>query len=262
MIDLSALFKRAGKVAAKNSPAILTAIGVTGTLSTAVLAAKGAFQASDILREAENTPEPEETVEGEPEKSEFVKKAELTWKCYIPAATCAALTVTAIICAQKINDRRTAAIASAYSVVEKSYAEYQAKTREKLGKTKEHNMRSEMAQDHINEDPPAQHMVVVTNQGGTLCKDGWSGQYFMSDMEAIRRAVNEFNHDLINDTYLSLAEFHHKLGIPTTISTERVGYESDRLLEIEPIGALREDGTPCIEIQYRTLPSERFSRLY
>src|SRR5687768_10160333 len=191
-MDFSALFQRAGKVAANNSPAILTALSVSGAVTSVYLAAKAAFQAAKVLGEAEV--EISTTEEAE-HFNTFKGKAELTWKLYIPAATCLAMTVTATICANRVSERRAAAMASAYAFAEKSFKEYREKTLKKVGKNKEQAIRDEIVQDRITANPPGQTVLALAaQQGSVLCWDKWSDRYFVSDMETIRKAVNDFNH--------------------------------------------------------------------
>lgn len=253
-MDFGILFKRAGKVAAENSPAILTAIGVTGTLATAYLAAKGAFKASDTIREAQEVINQEEISHPLSTREQF----DLTWKLYVPAAASAAMTVAAIICSARISDRRTAAMASAYSVVEKSYAEYRAKNLEKVGKTKEQAVRADIAQDKIDQNPVSKTTLVVTGNGETLCFDEWTGRYFTSDMETMRRAVNDFNARIINETYASLSEFYDLLGLTATTESDFVGWSTDKLLDIDIHGAIDKTGNPCLALEFVSKPMARF----
>ncbi|QEQ93826.1 hypothetical protein SEA_TONYSTARCH_46 [Streptomyces phage TonyStarch] len=267
-MDFSALFQRAGKVAANNSPAILTALGVTGTLTTAYLAAKGAFQAAKIIADAEEhgTLPSAETGEEVPVKFDdldFKKKAELTWKVYIPAATCAAMTVTAIICANRASERRAAAMASAYAFVEKSFKEYREKTVKKVGKKKEQEIRDEIVQDRITEHPPSQTVLALAaQQGSVLCWDKWSDRYFVSDMESIRKAVNDFNHELINSTHLSLTEFYHLLGMTPIGNSDDLGWDSNDKLELHYTTALTKNNVPCLAIDFVNRPNHRYAQLY
>lgn len=264
-MDFGILFKRAGKVAADNSPAILTAIGVTGTLATAYLAAKGAFKAAEVLGEAA---EAKKSNLGEGFDAEIdgplttQDMFELTWKLYVPAAASAALTVAAIIGAAQINDRRTAAMASAYSVVEKSYAEYRAKAVEKAGKKKEQEIRDEIAQEQVNAHPVSKTTLIVTKRGDTLCYDRWTDRWFTSDMESLRKAVNDFNAQLISSTYASLSDFYHLIGLPSTRESDYIGWNTDKLLEVDFSGVIDEHGEPAIAFDFRTKPLGRFASAY
>uniref|UniRef100_A0AAU7GXP3 Uncharacterized protein n=1 Tax=Streptomyces phage Scarif TaxID=3158858 RepID=A0AAU7GXP3_9CAUD len=252
MFDLSALFKRAGKVAAENSPAILTAIGVTGTLTTAYFAAKGAFKAAEVIREAEN----ERCVNNE-ECLTTQEKVEVTWKLYVPAAASAAMTVAAIICANRISERRTAALASAYSVAQNGIKEYREKVVEKVGKKKEQEITDEVAADRIRNAPPSTTEIFIGNGGSTLCYDRWSGRYFAGDIESVRSAVNDFNAKVINETYASLNEFWELVGLPSVTGGSELGWNTDRLLEVDYSWVTVGDDR-IVHIDFRTLPIARY----
>lgn len=271
MFDLSALFKRAGQVAAENSPAILTAIGVTGTLTTAYLAAKGALKASEALKAAENE-KVEQNRKGsdltEEEKSDpnrfsltTQEKFEATWEYFVPAALSAAMTVTAIICSNRISDRRSAALASAYSVVKESYGEYQKKTVEKVGPKKAQEIKDEVAEEMVRRHPIRVTEVVAPVSGQVLFYDRWSGRYFYSDVETVRGAVNDFNHQLIHDMYMSLNEFWEKVKLPSTACGEHLGWTSDNLLETD-ISWVTIEGERVAVVDFRTLPIAKYDRSY
>lgn len=276
-MNLTPLFKRLGKVAADNSPAILTSIGVTGVVASAYLAAKGAFKAADIITEAaeekKNKPRPivkddegnvlaEPSGERELDHLSFEEKFLLTWKCYIPAASCVILSATAMICANRISDRRAAAMASAYSVVRESYSEYRAKNTEKIGKKKEQEVRDEIAQDRRNRHPSETTKMVFTGKGPTKCYDKWNDRYFDSSKNVIDAAVNTFNCDIINDSYGSLTDFYHLLGATGTGHSDYIGWNTDQLLELDISGTLDTEGEPCLQIEFKTLPRDRFDRSY
>lgn len=267
-MDFSALFKRAGKTAAENSPALLTAIAVTGTLTTAYLAARAAFKASEDLRDyneahkisqqyAEDG-ESNGVMYNDTENLDLKAQFNITWKYYIPAAASAILTVSAIIGANQIADRRTAAMASAYTFTSQAYAEYKNKTREKIGKTKEQAIRDEVAQDTVDKNPMGKAKVVATGNGASLCYDAWSGRYFNSDIETLRRAVNDFNAKVIAETYVSLSEFWHLIGLEATSVSDDVGWNTDKLMEAEyPIVTVGSE--PCVYFNFTVMPLHRYT---
>lgn len=275
-MDLSMLFKRAGKVAAEKSPAILTAIGVTGTVTTAYLAAKAAYKSVEVLNEAqaakdaeflgdalkdvEEGPEPEGVTFVNPERLTTQEQIEAVWKLYVPAFASAAITVAAIICACHINERRNAALASAYTFAEKSYNEYRQKNVEKLGKKKEKELRDELAQTRLDQNPSRPGAVIIAKEGGSLCYDSYSGRYFTCDMESIRKAVNDINALVINDGYASLTDFYEELGLCKTSVSDELGWNTDKLLEIDIPAGLSKQSEPCLIIDYRTEPKPNHYR--
>lgn len=270
-MDLSMLFKRAGQVAAENSPAILTALGVSGTLTTAFLAAKAAFASVDVLREAEETksqefkgetPEDEDVVNVEPEGLTRKEQAEAVWHLYVPAAICAGMTITAIVCSNRISDKRTAAVAAAYTFAEKNFKEYRDKTVSKIGKKKEQEVRDEVAQDDVRKNPPKKNEVILVSEGSVLCKDAYSGRYFLSDMESIRKAENDINWEILNTGYASLSDFWHLLGVNSTSESDELGWNTDSKFELEYSTALTDDNKPCIVVTFRPGPIPRFYRAH
>jgi hypothetical protein len=270
-MDLSVLFKRAGQVAAENSPAILTAIGVTGTLTTAYLAAKGALKAAEALKEAEEEKRAEHFAhvsdsEGKPTEVEFVglttqEKFEATWEYMVPAAMSAAMTVAAIICSNRISDRRTAALASAYSVVKESYTEYQAKTAEKVGPKKAQEIKDDVAAEMVKRHPIRSTEVIMTGGGQVPFYDRWSGRYFYSDIESVRKGVNDFNQQLLHDMYASLNEFWSMIKVPSAACGEYLGWTSDNFLEID-ITWVTIEGERVAVVDFKTLPIAKYDRSY
>lgn len=274
-MDFSSLFKQAGKVAASNSPAILTALGVTGTLTTAYLAAKAAFASVEVLQEAEETkkaegldnalkyvdenPEPEgieiTTVSGTLTRQEQVQAV---WKLYVPSAMSAAMTVSAIVLSARIQDRRNAALATAYTFAEQSFRDYRTKTVEKIGKKKEQEVRDAVAQEAVRRDPPKKNDVLIIPEGNVLCRDAYSARYFFSDMESLRKAENDVNWEILNDGHASLSDWWHALGIETTSESDNLGWNQDTKFEVEYSTALTEQNKPCIVATFRPGPVPKF----
>jgi hypothetical protein len=258
-MDFGALAKRAGKIARDNSPAILTAIGVTGVVTTAYLTGKATFKAAEILRDAEEI----RKTEFEEDELSFQNKFELVWKLYIPAAGSALMTATAIICANRIGNRRVAALISAYNISEKAFEEYRSKVLEKMGPKREQTVKDEIAQDRVTENPVSKsQLVVIQNGGTTLCMDLHSGRYFNSDMETIRKAVNDLNAQVINETYASLTDFWDRIGLPRTSESDYIGWSTDKLLEVDYSATLDEHNKPCMTIGFRTTPIRGYASSY
>ena len=279
MLDLSVLFKRVGKVAAENSPAILTAIGVSGTITTAYLAAKAGFQSAEVLKKAEKEKTEElrkQYLEENPEESNIdpfgdLPEAELTtqekveavWKLYAPAATTMALTVTSILLAARVQERRNAALAAAYTTVKDSYTEYRAKNIEQVGKRKEQELRDKLAQDKVDKNPVDKSVLVVTGKGDVLCRDAWSDRYVTSTKNEVDAAVNSFNQHINKHGYGSLSEFWSYLGLPPTTESDNIGWNADnKLLEIGYSGVVTTTGEPALCFEFLTLPDNRFQSAY
>jgi hypothetical protein len=247
-------WSRATKLAADNSPTILTAIGVTGTIATAVLSGRASFKAAEILERDRQTA----TLEYE---QSFRRCVELTWFLYIPAVGTGFMTVAAIIMANRIGMRRAAAIAAAYSLSERAFSEYRTKVIDKVGEKAEQRIRDDVAQDSVDRNPVVSKEVIITDGGEVLCHDSITGRYFNSSIEALRKAQNDINAQIFQAMYASLADFYDLVGLPTTDYAYEVGWNTDNMLELEFSTVLSKDSRPCVSVAYGVYPIRGHSYL-
>lgn len=253
-MTLLEIAKRVEKLASDNSPAILTGIAVVGTITTAVLAGRATIKATDIIDEAEREREQREiSFALEPRE-----KLALVWQVYLPPVGSAAATIACIICANRIGSRRAAAMAAAYSMSEKAFAEYRDKIVEKLGKNKEQTVRDDIAQDRMNRHPMPTGSVVILN-GEVLCFDSLTGRYFTGNYENLRRAENDINFQINSYGHASLTEFYAILGLPPTKLSDELGWNLDNPLAVEFSAVMSDDGRPAVSISYHTIPFRKYT---
>lgn len=244
-MTLPILLKRLEKTVADNSPAILTGMAVVGTLTTAYLTGKATVKAVEIMHHEADA----QLIDMYDFKSKYV--LEKVWKLYIPAVTSAAFTCAAIVCANRIGTRRATALAAAYTIAEKGFDEYKEKVVEKLGQGKERELRDELAQERVEKAKNTE--VFITGTGEVLFYDSITGRKFKSDMESVRKAQNDLNAQLVNNVYASLGDFYDLIGLERTPYSEEVGWNTDRLMEID-FSTTLSDGVPCISLDYKVIP--------
>lgn len=227
-----------------NSTTILTALGVSGTISTAYLVGRASFQAVEAIQIEQNRLD--SYIKSHPlDKKE---KAKLVWKLYIPAAASGILTIGCIIGGTRIGFKRTAAAYSLVTVSEKAFAEYKDKVVEQIGATKEQKIKDQIAQDRVTATP-GQNMVVVSS-GSVLCFEMHTGRYFNCDMETLRKAQNTINAKLIREVEADLNDFYYLVGLPNTTTSAGVGWDSDKMMELYFSTVMSEDNRPCIAFEY------------
>ncbi|WMI34414.1 membrane protein [Streptomyces phage SheRa] len=248
-MDFGILARRVGKVAAGNSPTILTTLGVTGTLATAYLTGKATLKAAEIIAEEQANRDYEEAP-----PFEFKEKVELVWKQYIPAAGIAVVTIACMVAANRIGARRVAALATAYTIAEKAAVTYKDKVVETIGKKKEEGIRTAIAQDEIDRHPISRETVYVEGGGGDLFRDGWSGRYFNSTVARLEKAANQINATLNTDFSATLSDFYDQVGLDRTDESDMVGWNSDTPLELEFTWGSTPDERPCGVVRFRTVP--------
>lgn len=251
------LAKQLEQLAADNSPAILTGIGVTGTVATAILTGKASVKAARLIdSEYQNN---RSTPHFHLNKRDEVK---LTWRLFIPAAGCCVLTVASIITANQIGTRRAAAMAAAYGLSERAFERYKDQVKEKFGEAKERDIRDDLAQKQVRENPPQENTVLVTSSGDVLCLELFTGRYFRSDIEAIKKAQNDLNYRLLNHGYASLSEFYDIIGLQHTQVSDDLGWSSDKMMELTFSGALTPDDKPCMVIDYQVGPRDNYFKTH
>lgn len=255
-MTLAQIVKRAEKLIIDNSPVILSALGVTGTLTTAYLTGRASFKAADVIADEQYRLDHK----AKNHILDFQEKLELIWKLYIPAIGTGTLTVACVVCANRISNSRAAALATAYTISEKAFTEYSDRVIERFGPSKEREVRDSVAQDHVTNNPVSEREVIIAGSGEVLCYDAYTDRYFKSSMEELKKAQNDLNYMLITDTVASLTDYYNKVGLPRTAFSDDVGWTSDNILEVDYSTTLSEDGRPCICITFRVDPIRGYNR--
>lgn len=227
----------------EHSPTILSGLAVAGTLTTAYLTATATLEAAEIL----NDP-----------NEEIREKLRWTWKLYIPAASSGALTVATIVMANRVGNKRAAALAAAYKLSETAYSEYRERVVETIGDKKEREIRDTLASSRVVHSSNAGNLLVVSD-GRERCYDSFSGQYFESDHETIRRAVNDVNAELLDSGYVSLTEFYNRIGLPQTSVSEALGWRDGNLMDVTYSSVLHE-GKTYLAIDFTKNPVPNYNR--
>lgn len=267
---------KCGQVLSKNSPTILTGIGVAGLITTAIMAVQATPKAlslidEEVFRRYEDSLEGKEQTFGDylncpegysiSERIQSLPKKDLimiTWKCYIPAMIMGGLTISCIIGANSINLRRNAALASIYSITETALKEYQGKVVEMFGENKAAKVQDAVYKDKVEKAPLINKEVIITGKGDTLCYDVLSGRYFKSDIETIRKIENKLNRDLLSEMFLSLNDVYYEFGLSGIRTGDELGWDiQNGLIEFNFSSQLAE-GIPCLVIDYNIEPKYDF----
>lgn len=235
----------------KHSPEILTGIGIAGMITTTVMAVRATPKALILIEEKKDELEvneltPKETIQA-------------AWPCYIPAAVTGTVSIACLIGASSVNMRRRAALATAYTLSESALKEYQEKVVETIGEKKEQAVRDAVAKDKIDKHPVSNSEVVIVERGNHLCYDAVSGRYFKSDIEKIKKAVNELNLRMRDEMYISLNDFYYEIGLNGTSLGDELGWNIEKgYIDISFSSQLADDGTPCLVIEYHIAPRYDF----
>lgn len=253
----------------KHSPAILTGLGIIGIGSTVVFAVRATPKALDLIDDAyldKASCDHDEmySMTGEPFIDHKLKylgvkdSVKATWKCYIPAAVMGAFTIACFIGSNRVSALRTAALSSAYSMTEKALNTYEQKVIDILGADKNEEIQEAIAQDQL--DSTRDMIIPAYSTGSELCYDCLTGQYFWSDRESIREKVNDFNEMLLKDMYGDKNEWLLSLGCNQVEDGDLLGWNSDKLLDVNIKSLVAPNGKPCLAVSYYTKPNPYFRR--
>ena len=276
-----------GKAVEQKSPAILTGIGIGSFVGCAILAVKAtpkAIQLMDLraqekyseFLEPTTPPNEYETYEEwldiedltvVPPRVYFnvltpVEVVKSTWKAYIPAVGLGVVGIVCLIGAARVSSARNAAFAGAASIAEKALYEYQQKVIDILGEDQANEIRDELAKDRVVKidaaDISGNNETVCSRPGGSWIYDPITDRKWKSDLETVRAAMNDFNHDLIGGVYGTLNDWYYCLGVKGVSIGEDLGWSSDKLLNIRFSAMVLDNGEPAIVLDYETLPNAKY----
>ena len=261
-VNMTKFIKNVRMSVSKHSPEILTGIGITGMITTTVLAVRATPKALKLL-EMENERRKGENEAQEVEPLTKIDVVKVAWKPYIPAAVTGVMSVACLIGASSVNARRNAALATAYKLSETALTEYREKVIETIGENKEREVREAVDKERVHQKPVQKNDVIITGKGNTLCFEHLSGRYFRSDIERIRKAENTLNKRMLHDIFghVSLNEFYDEIGLERTELGDTVGWKVDKgMIDIDFSSQITEDGEPCLVIEYLVAPHYGYSK--
>ena len=268
--NLSKFFKSVKSNVSKRSPEILTGIGIVGMVTTTILAVKATPRALDLINDAA-IEKVDNQVKSEKEPDEMSKKLttidiiKAAWKPYIPAAITGTVSIACLIGASSVNARRNAALYSAYKLSETALSDYKDQVIETMGEKKEKEIREKIAQKKVDDQPVAKSEVIVTGTGNVLFLEPVSQRYFTSDIETVRKIINDLNYRLTTgmEEYISLSEFYDEIGLSHTAISDDIGWNINRdgQIAIDMPATKTDKGEPCLMLDYHVEPRYDYSNL-
>lgn len=245
----------------EHSPEILISTGVVGMATSTVLAVRATPKALQLM----------EDKKADLGVTYLTRKeiVETTWKQYIPSVGIGAISAACIVLGTTKNIQRNAALATVYALSENTLKEYQRKTREIVGEEKAKEIDREVAKARVRDTTRTvvevrdSEYIHTTGNGDTLIYDSLSGRYFRSSVNAVERAVNFVNKNMLDDYTASLNDFYNELDIPTIGAGNLIGWKSDKeTLEICFDSDVDKNGNPFLILNYynRPVPLHNYSQ--
>ena len=243
--ELMSTVKMVKGVLSKNSPKILTGIGIVGMVTATVFAVQATPKAMQLIEE-EKRRKNEEAVEdaieqGQPKVNQITKLkpievVKVAWKPYVPALCTGIASIGCIIGASSVSARRQAALYSAYKLSETAFSEYREKVVETVSDKKLKEIKQKIAEDKVEEATKPGNdskVVVLSEDGEAWFIDPFSNATFKSSKSKIWDAANRVSRNMIYDMTASLSDFYDELGLDHTSTSDSLGWHIDKSI-VEP----------------------------
>ena len=262
----------------KHSPEIFIAVGVIGTVASAVMACKATTKLNDILEESK---EQIDAIHEAPQKEELKdrydedmmrKDLALVYfqtgvkvaKLYAPAVILGTLSITGIVASNNILRKRNVALAAAYATVDKGFKEYRERVVERYGEQVDyeltHNIKTKEITETVVDEKGKEKQVKKTvevadpNVTNDYIKYFTRSNPYWDDtpdyVELFLRSQQNYANDRLKvDKVLTLNDVYDSLGFQKTKAGMVVGWVFDEN---------NEDGDNFIEFNVRKvyIPNE------
>lgn len=247
----------------KYCPQLLTALGVVGLIGTVVMAVKATPKCDEIIAEAES-----KLREERKSKVATLSKKE-TAKCFAKAywstAAMGILTTACFIASNYVSGKREAVMATALGVSEAALHRFQDATFDTVSKDVKDEIRAKVADKQLKEskvdvstEEKRSANIRSTGHGETLFYDPYVDRYFRSDLEYVRRCVNDLNERALDGDFVALNDLYFELGLNECKRGDDMGwhpYGGGAKVEINYNSRISEWGEPCIVIDYEVEPA-------
>ena len=260
-MNLSGIANSIQKLAVKNSPAILIGLGIASMATCVYLSVKATPKSTEVWVAKEY--EVDEAVyyhadtEGYRLKDQVstAEYAKILFKDFAPiwgpAALAAVVSIGLFVGANRIQTKRQEMLVVAYTLGEKALTTYQRKVIDTVGNKKHLEVVDKIAEDEMNANPYTSADVINTTYGDHRFYDEWSGRYFLSDINKVRKAENEIIKRLSTEMCLTVNDYYYELGLPPTKSGSIVGWDvNDIMLDVQYSPIFDSEEHPCTAISY------------
>ncbi|MBQ9014469.1 MAG: hypothetical protein IJ094_13130 [Bacilli bacterium] len=257
--------KKAGKVLIEHSPDILLGVAIFGSVSAIGMAIRVTPQAEAILAEEIEKLVDEKKITSA-EELKWYDYVRICWKVYLPTGIMLSTSIIATILSNYIRAKRAGALATAFAITQETLRTYQDKVIEEVGKKREEKIRDKVAKEKLSKHDNDGSSIIITGKGDYLIFDAFSGRYFKSNIDEVRRAQNELNAMINRDLYASVNDFYELLGIRGIEAGDTLGW-SGGLMKINVSTQMsdKESGfeQPCMVIDFHDFePFENYKSLH
>lgn len=223
---------KAAQYTDKNSPTILTAMGVVGLITTGVLAFKAGSKAKDVIEEHKKDLKLVKRNDKEAKREVIKETIKDVAPIIAPPVLLGAATGACIIGANTISSKRIAMLTTAYTFTEKSLKEWKAKTEEVVGSKKVEDIKTAIAKEDLKNPSPmfSGEKIINTGKGDIVCRDLYTGKCFYTSTQALDSAILAISSDVVTDMWASIDDFYAELGVTECEINKNFGWNPEDLV--------------------------------
>lgn len=255
-MNLKTFARATRRSVSRNASKILGGLAITGGITAVYFAVTATPKAMILLDEKKK--------ELGAEKLDAKTIIKTAGPVYIPTVVSMGLSAACTIGAIHVDERRNAALAAACTLSESALKTYQDKVVETIGKEKEQEIREAVSLEKMAKCPEPEHIPVakglkkddISYDQRVKCWESLSGNYIWTSKNALERALNGANKQLLSDFRVTENDLFDYLGMEHNRNGDLLGWDTETTLEIETFYAskLDEDGMPCLVLDYATPP--------
>lgn len=223
-INLGALWKIGRQFEMAHRPQILAGMGIAGLWGSMFLTYKASpkiHETVDLTKKALKQDDLDDSDKKAMKKQAVIDVA----KDAAPPVLMGVISSAAMIGSTSVSAKRITAISAAYSATEAALSDYRGKVQGLLGDDKDRRVREGLARDAVQNTPINE--IEETGFGNVLCLDRWTGRYFHSSPEAVKRAFNEISRQVQLDEYVSLNDLYDRLNLRNVQFGDVMGWTID-----------------------------------
>lgn len=232
--------------------------GIAGMATAGIVAVKVTPKASMLLEErrCRKHEEYKDNTDINPQLT-IKDYVQVTWKYYLPPIALASASAGLIIFAHNMDAKENAALAAAYAISETRLREYTEKVAETVGEKKQKEIKAAIDKDRVDRTELVESEVIHTGDGDTLCLDAWSGRYFYSDIEILRREAVDLSRSMLDGELVLLNDWYDAIHLDTTKVGDQFGWEVNQtreLIELDYSSQLNRKNQPVLVVDFKYSP--------
>ena len=207
----------------RNSPLILTCVGIGLGVTSTVMAVKATPEAHDIYKKIQDSNIPENE-----KKKEVIKNVV---PMYLPSALTGCTAIACVLGGYKIQADRLAEMTAAYLMATNSLQDYKQTVLDKFGvetandiqKTTDEKEAARMTPDEKEKRVPHSNK---SKEEEVLILDSVSGQYFRDTKDHVWMVIKDIQSRLASgaEQYISGSDYAYELDLNNSIALDHVGW--------------------------------------